>query len=46
VAEGRFGRGRYARKRGINSGGDFLLPFACAIKCAAADPEASRSNHT
>jgi hypothetical protein len=28
--------GRYARKRGINSVGDFLLPFACSIKCAAA----------
>ena len=33
------GRGRYAGKRSINSVGDFLLPFACAIKCAATDPQ-------
>jgi hypothetical protein len=36
-----FGRGKYARKRGINSVGDFVLPFACAIKYAAADPQTS-----
>ena len=38
------GCGRYARKGSINAVGDFVLPFACSIKYAAADPEASAAS--
>jgi hypothetical protein len=33
-----------ARKRSINSVGDFILSFAGASKCAKADPEASAAS--